>query len=366
MGGFGRRNPLRAGARIRHVGWAGVLLLSLSAALLGDRPTTPPTRPEPQPRDTPPPARAEVEVTDSASHVDLTRLASSMNLERSWDRDNGHMILADPGSRLRLQFNSNSRSFRLNGMRIFLGEPVQEGRNTLYVSQVDYLSIVRPLLSPRAVPPPGGPLRTIVLDPGHGGRDPGTRNPDLGLTEKEMTLDVAFRLRDILEAEGYRVVLTREDDTYVTLEQRATIANRIEADLFISIHFNAVDDPSVSGTETFILTPRYHRSTGQNTRRSWDREEHSGNRFDHWNAVFGYYVQRQLLHDLRTFDRGIKRARFSVLREVSCPAVLVEAGYLSHPREARRIGSSEYRDLLARSLAAAVDHYGSTLRRVGE
>ncbi len=364
LGGQGRG---RHGVR-RSVprGILGLLLVAALVPVFGmERPTTPPTRPAPPPEE---PAPPEPGVRpDPSAHIDLSRMASAMNLERRWDAPNRSMVLTSSGGgNLRLRFEGASRAFRFNGMRLFLGEAVQPGSETLYLSLIDYRTMVRPLLAPGSEPAPGGALRTIAIDAGHGGRDPGTQNRELGLSEKDMTLDVALRLRDILQAEGFRVVLTRRDDRYVSLERRAAIANGARADLFLSIHFNAVENPSVNGIETFLLTPRHHRSTGQNERRMTDDRVHPGNRFDHWNTLLAFYTQRQLLHDLGAFDRGIKRARFSVLREVDCPAILVEAGYLSNTREARRIGTPEYRQQIARSLASAVNHYRTTWNRISE
>ncbi len=367
MAAVGRTGSLGRGARIlRAVLWVLLLTGWMLPALPADRPTTPPTRPAPEPREPEPLPRERAEPGETSTHINLSRMAAAMGLERRWDRENRQLVLTSGRAAPRLEFEGESRAFRFNGIRVFLGEAVASAGDSLYLSRIDYRTMVLPLLSPGAAPAPGNDLRTIVIDPGHGGRDPGTKSRELGLAEKDLTLDVSFRLRDLLAEAGYRVVLTRQDDRYVPLEQRTVIANRAGADLFISIHFNAVENPSVSGTETFILTPRHHRSTGQGAPRSGDGEELAGNRFDHWNALIGFYVQRQLLHDLGSFDRGIKRARFSVLREVSCPAVLVEAGYLSNTREARRIASAEYRQRLARSLAAAVGHYQNTLSRVSE
>ncbi len=324
---------------------------------------TAPRRPEPAPPASPPlQAPPAVRTTDHTAYIELGRVAAAANLRGKWDGERRRLILSNGA--LRMEFEGESRAVSFDGVRIFLGEAIQSRGSALYLSTIDYQTAVRPLLFPEAAPPPGGPVRTIVLDPGHGGRDPGARSAVLGIEEKDMTLDVALRLRTLLEARGYRVILTRRDDRYVSLERRARIANMARADLFISIHFNAVDNASVAGAETFVLTPRHHRSTGQGSRRPEDVETHPGNHNDHWNALLGFYVQRQLLHDTGAADRGVKRARFSVLREVESPAVLVEAGYLSNSAEARRIANPAYRQQLAVSLARGVEHYRRTVNRV--
>lgn len=345
--------------------WAGLLFfLGPVAGAFGETSLSAPTRPvEPESRAPVSPA-PQVERSPVPGYLALSEVAAAAGL-RPAPSAPGRMVLArDPAPRI--EFEANSRVIRFNGIRVFLGEAIRTDGGVYRLSRIDYESLIRPLLLPLERSVPARSLRTIVLDPGHGGRDPGARSPALGLLEKDMALDVAFRLRALLTARGYRVVLTREDDSYVSLERRAALANRARADLFISIHFNAAGGPEASGTETFLLTPRHHRSTGQGESRTGDSEAHPGNEYDHWNALLAFYVQRQLLHDLQTFDRGIKRARFSVLREVEAPAVLVEAGYLSNPQEARRIGSVAYRIQLARSLADAIGHFERTLNQAGD
>ena len=342
--------------------WRGLLLfLAPVAGAFGETGLSAPTRPaEPETRAEATPA-LPVERSPVPGYLALSEVAAAAGL-RPAPSAPGRMVLArDPAPRI--EFEANSRVIHFNGIRVFLGEPIRTDGGVYRLSRIDYESLIRPLLLPLEGAVPARSLRTIVLDPGHGGRDPGARSPALGLLEKDMALDVAFRLRSLLTARGYRVLLTREDDSYVSLERRAALSNRAGADLFVSIHFNAAGSPEVSGTETFLLTPRHHRSTGQGETRSGDSELHPGNEYDRWNALLAFYVQRQLLHDLRTFDRGIKRARFSVLREVEAPAVLVEAGYLSNPEEARRIGSVAYRIQLARSLADAIGHFDRTLNQ---
>jgi N-acetylmuramoyl-L-alanine amidase len=205
-------------------------------------------------------------------------------------------------------------------------------------------------------------LRTIVIDPGHGGNDTGTQNKGGKLDEKVFTLDVAKRLQRLLGDSGWKVVLTRDDDRFVSLPARAEIANKAKADLFISIHFNAVaNNPSVKGTETYVLTPRFQRSTSSALPTPEDKVEQVGNRHDAWSAVLGAQMHRHLLGKLKTEDRGYKRARFAVLRLVDCPSVLVEAGYLSNGAEARKLASESYRGDIAEALATAIQGYAAAL-----
>ncbi|MDI1248166.1 MAG: N-acetylmuramoyl-L-alanine amidase [Lacunisphaera sp.] len=262
-----------------------------------------------------------------------------------------------------LSFEAGSREAAWNGIRLFLGEPVLASGNALYLSPTDHTAVIRPLLDPLAVPAPGA-LEFIVIDPGHGGSDPGTGSRQL--QEKTFTLDVARRLQQDLVQRGYRVMLTRTSDvrlarTQVTdLRRRIELANRADADLFISIHFNSLPgNPTVSGIETYALTPAGQSSTAMSPR---DRTVYPGNRQDHWNAVLSAAIHRKLLAELGAVDRGLKRARFAVLRPSECPAVLIEAGFLSNPAEARKISTPSYRQVIAEAIGEGIDDYGARLR----
>jgi N-acetylmuramoyl-L-alanine amidase len=279
----------------------------------------------------------------------------------------------EAGSRLRLEsswtkveIEANSREASLNGTRVFLGEPVVARDRSLFISRIDAEKVFSAILRPAGIAGAVPALRTIVIDPGHGGIDPGKQHAGLKLDEKTVALDTALRLKKLLEREGYQVVLTRTDDRHLStdksedLRRRAEVANEANADLFISLHFNAVpavDAPRVQGTETYTFTPQYQRSTADGTRLAADRVAAPGNRHDAWNAVLGYALHRQILSSLKAPDRGLKRARFAVLKFVSCPAVLIEAGFLSNDAEARRIGSAAYRDDLAAAIAAGIRAY---------
>lgn len=257
----------------------------------------------------------------------------------------------------RIELKAGSREIEFQKLRVFLGEPVVWHRGAAYVSRIDLERFLAPMLRPSALA--ARPLKTIVIDAGHGGNDTGTRNAAKKLDEKTFTIDVARRLARLLAADGGRVILhTREDDRYVALPDRAAFANTAKADLFVSIHFNAVaNNPSVRGTETYVLTPRHQRSTSSALPSADDKLEQPGNRFDAYNAVLGQRVHRELLARLGTEDRGYKRARFAVLRLVECPAVLVEAGYLSNDAEAALIATEAYRQRIAEGVHAAILGY---------
>jgi N-acetylmuramoyl-L-alanine amidase len=239
------------------------------------------------------------------------------------------------------------------------------------VSRIDFERCLTPLLRPgtgvAALPPP----KTIVLDPGHGGGDPGKINEKLKINEKTFTLDVAQRVKKLLEAAGWRVVLTRDDDfaldsdKQADLTKRAAIANQQRADLFVSIHFNAVvNDSKTSGVEIYNFAP-----TNQHAAEWWstmskndphlEKTDQPVNRFDHWSVALGQSIQRRFVSDLKTFDRGKKLAHWGVLRPLNCPGVLVECGFLTSDVEARKIATAVYRQQIAQAIVAGVRDYAT-------
>jgi N-acetylmuramoyl-L-alanine amidase len=265
----------------------------------------------------------------------------------------------------------DSREVACDGVRIFLGDAVQARNAKFYLSKTDYERCLLPLLRPEAVTALVPRLRTIVIDPGHGGSDPGMENPRLRLQEKVLTLDVALRLEKLLKADGYTVVLTRRDDRQLApnkdadLQRRAIVANAALADLFLSIHFNSLyPDTKVNGTEVFVFT-----RPGQRSDQSWgfgqsnDTETDISpvNRSDPWSSLLAHEIHRDVLATLKTDDRGHKTKHLAALRGLNCPGVLVESLFLSNETEARRAATAAYRQQIAESLASGIRSYAAAL-----
>ncbi len=298
---------------------------------------------------------------NDADYGSVAAFAAALGLKLSW---------AEPQKKLRLQsewtqleLNADSREVRLNGIRLLLGEPSLMHKGSLHLSRTDERTFLGPILSASRVPGRVPEVRTIVIDAGHGGRDTGTANSKLGLHEKGFALELAMSLKRLLEEAGFNVLMTRTDDTFVPLPDRPAFANKQKADLFVSVHFNAIANPSIAGAETYIFTPQNQRSTGADKAQSSDSEAHPGHANNPWNAILGYRVHRRIITDLKSFDRGLKRARFVVLRDLDCPGILVEGGYLSNDAEARRIASPEWRGRLAKAIAAGVVEYRDILEQ---
>ena len=302
-------------------------------------------------------------------YASATDVAVWLGLKGTWTEPLRRLTLTEkenPGRRI--EFNVDSRDTTVNGLRVFLGSPTVLHDGKLYLSRVDAERCLAPLLRPGlGVELPPAP-KIIVIDPGHGGEDPGTENKALGLTEKILTLDVAQRLKKVLEAAGFKVVLTRSRDVAfspvktVDLALRADFANREHADLFVSIHFNAAAKDT-RGTEVFSYAPRTQRSTD-----SWGAhvddsvaDDAAANRLDHWNAAFAAALDRGLLQALKTEDRGKKIAHWAVLRTLACPGALVEPAIITNDAEAHRVAVPAFRQKIAEGIAAGIINYADLL-----
>lgn len=263
-----------------------------------------------------------------------------------------------------LELQHDSRELLFNGLRMFMGEGAKAYGGELWVSRIDVEKLFHPLVRPGDYAGESRPVRRIMIDAGHGGEDRGTYSDPLALSEKKVALDVALRLGAILEQQGFEVRQIRRDDTFFEKGQRAVMAELEGADLFVSIHFNAAGNPDARGTETYVLTPAWQRSYSDSSSPIAELGVELGNATDPWNAVLGAEVHRALINGLGTVDRGLKRARFAVLRLAKMPAILIEAGFLSHAEEAREIASPQRRGEIAESIANGVVAYANQVQSI--
>jgi N-acetylmuramoyl-L-alanine amidase len=224
----------------------------------------------------------------------------------------------------------------------------------------------------------------IVVDPGHGGDQEGATSPT-GLLEKDVSLQVAKRVRDHLEEIGAQVLMTREEDQSLPLPERVEFANKQRPDLFVSIHCNAMPTrrtrARVQGIETYFLSASASNATA---RAAADRENAEapasrGGRGDSTLAFIlhdlarteahqdssrlAYAIHQKLIAATGGSDRGVLQAPFYVLNGVEAPAVLVEIGYISHPEEGSRLARAEYQERLATAITEGVKAFLAEVRR---
>lgn len=252
----------------------------------------------------------------------------------------------------RFAFTVDTRQCLYQGDLLWLQRGAGLHGKKLTVSLADWDTLVVPMVTPEKFAPPSL-RRIVVLDPGHGGRDRGAA-AGAGLVEKDLALEVCLGARDRLEKEGITVHLTRDADVFVPLPARPTLAAKVGADLFVSVHFNQATNGDAAGIETFIVPRAGERSTSDNGADPPGTATFPGNGFDGANAVVGRALHHHLLRTVRANDRGMKRARFVVVRDAPCPAALVECGFLSNVDEAKKLASPYYRNALAEGVAAGI------------
>lgn len=307
-----------------------------------------------------PTLRAEIKFAGT-TYISLKEVATRLGMSWQWQEPSKKILLKSEWTQI--LFTKDKRELLLNGNRVFLGHAVAHTRDFLYLSKKDFELSLKPILVPQSFAKPPK-LYCIVIDPGHGGKDSGARNSKVAIDEKRATLDLAKRLKKRLEAMGYKVLLTRTTDKYIPLRKRAEFANKHKADLFLSLHFNATTSKQVTGIETFILTNPWQPSTSRTKLASSDKKTYPGNRYNAWSTLSAYYIQSAMVKATGGRDRGLKRARWTVLLNLKCPGMLLEGGFISNSVEGSKIASPEYREILTNAIVEGIYTYQKTLNRV--
>ena len=258
-------------------------------------------------------------------------------------------------SKVEMRLTVGGNECLMNNVKFVFSHAVLASGNGVYVSRVDLAKLIDPVLRPNFINN-AGDFRTVILDAGHGGKDPGATNP-IG-TEAAYNLRLAARLKGMLESKGFKVKMIRDTDRFYSLQERVDIANTVKENaIFVSLHFNS-GGRHARGIETFTLSPPGVSHYGANLKSS-DAVARAGNEHDSANIALATAIHGSVLRRLgnNTFDRGIKRARFSVLSGVRHPAVLFEGGFMSHPYEARLIANDSYQSALAQGMVDAILRY---------
>lgn len=257
-----------------------------------------------------------------------------------------------------IRAQAGTSELSINGVRFFTHFPLLSSGDQDLISVMDVSKIIEPVLRPSRIQK-SQKVETVILDPGHGGSDQGASS-SWG-SEKLFTLDVALAARKELIRAGYRVEMTRATDTAVSLEERVNIANRFPHAVFVSIHFNS--SYGGAGVESYALAPEGVTSnlSSEHHVSAADVARHAGNAQDGQNIALTASIHATVLTRLAAFDRGVKHARFHVLRDVKIPAVLIEGGFLSNSAEGQRIATSYYRQRLGAAIAQGIQNYNAAV-----
>lgn len=270
--------------------------------------------------------------------------------------EGGNFTLTGQGRTIRGR--AAGRDVSINNVKYVLCFPIVSKAGRLYISAMDVTKIIEPVMRPGKIKNATA-VRTVILDAGHGGHDSGAKGP-LGV-EKEAALDVVRRARDLLQKNGYNVRLTRMTDVFIPLEKRAAFANKYPNAIFVSVHFNKSNTIGGTGIETYALAPRGVPSMDEENLSYSDFKQYPGHARDPENIALATAMHSSMLRHLRLYDRGIKRARFVVIRDIAVPGVLLEGGFMNHPTDARQIAQPAFRDAFARAILEGVNRYQSAV-----
>lgn len=250
----------------------------------------------------------------------------------------------------RFELSVDKRAAKLDGMLLYFNFPVlRDAGGNWYMHRLDFTKTLQPFFLPDEIP--FAPIRRILLDPGHGGTDTGAKGAKL--LEKDINLEIAQRVARRLREMDFTVFLTREDDRDVSLDERAAMTTGCNADLFIAIHQNSATNRNARGIETFAIAPSNAPVTnGKVSDRI--KSNDPGNRFERESLVFAAQLQQNVLGETGALDRGVKHARFRVLRFSDTPSVLIECGFISNAEDEALMASDAYLDKLAAGIARAV------------
>ncbi len=283
------------------------------------------------------------------NYVPLEKWSAGPRLVLRWLKSDDELRLTNQTSTL--DFKVNTQRAGINGIGVFLSFPVLLYRGEAYVSAKDVDLVLNPIVRP-AKNKFGQRIRTVAISAGHGGHDPG--NLAGAEQEKNYTLALAREVKDRLAKVGIKVVMIRDEDKFIDLDERVQIAKRAKADLYVGLHYNSATGDGAHGSEVYCLTPVGIESTNGGAARS--RAE-AGDRNHSRNMLLAYLLQKRLVQHIGFADRGVRRASFVVLRLAQMPAVLVEAGFMSNPEELRRIKDAERRGRVAQAVVDGILAY---------
>ncbi|MGQ9630508.1 MAG: N-acetylmuramoyl-L-alanine amidase [bacterium] len=336
--------------------------------------------------------------------VSIRELAGALGLKVEWNGAKKEVTLKK-GDKF-AKFTVNDRRASIDGEEITLNRPIALSRDSTFIAARDVPALGKLIgreidFSPKSGLTVGGPIsevwrlppsplpkakgiRTVILDPGHGGQNIGAIGSKWGTKEKEIALDVALKVKDLLRGRnGLRVVMTRERDEFVSLSERTKFANEQMGDeqaLFISIHANSCPIPQARGFEVFIYNQYASdedaaRTAALENEAATEEERNLMVRDLILNDIRGWgrlvesvdfadaIITKLLKGGFSAFNRGVKQANFFVLKNTRMPSILLEMAFLSNEIEEKRLRDEEYRERIAKALAEAIVEYIETQNR---
>ncbi len=329
----------------------------------------------------------DIKVFDGARYIPLIRLCDVYNVNCKWDSFTKTATLERKGKRITLR--TGSERILVNDNAVTLDKPVLLSGGTVFVPVLfvrNNLGAIVEMPSLERAREEGIPkkftIKTIVIDPGHGGKDAGAIGRRMRLREKQLTLAISKRLKEVLERDGLKIIMTRDRDVFIPLSQRVEIANRNNADLFVSIHVNASRSKALKGFECYYLSD----ATDDNARALEALEnaslgvernsilEHSKsldktlwdmklteNRLE--SVELAGNICDAVENSLAIRNRGIRSARFYVLKGTRMPAVLVEMGYISNRYEEIKMKDQSFLDRVTEAVAKGILAYKDEYER---
>ncbi len=293
---------------------------------------------------------------DKVRYVHLRDVAVNYGLTFAYTKKSNKISGATIYDKTRkVTLSTSSRESTVNGTQVYFLYPMLLKNNEPYISEVDFLTCLDPLLRNKTSVKLG--MKTIMIDAGHGGSDPGAING--AHQEKVYTLQIAKRLQTQLEKLGFRVIMTRTGDTYPTLQDRAALCKKYKPDLYISIHCNSSTNKTPAGIETYRAVP----VGGTETKGSKVKTaKQSANEFDANSSRLAFEIQKGMVAATGGNDRGTRHQAIYVIGNATCPAVLVEVGYLSNTAELKKITTADYQNKIVSGILAGLAGYGSFLR----
>lgn len=326
-----------------------------------------------------------------SNHPDYTRVVIDLNQPPSYtvtrDKVSQTLLVKLEASTLGISIKRKP-SLSITGDLIEKIEVTQKGEKTVYIAllykqlgQFKHLILENPnrlvidLFPPQPTPPPPSfTIQTIVIDPGHGGKDPGARSK-AGLQEKDVALDISKRLKTLIEKRlGKKVILTRDKDIFISLKKRTEIANENKADLFISVHINSSRSRKLKGIEVYlvgkasderamVVAARENAETHDSVVNFQEMILNDLERDFTRNASLELAhftndaLKKNLMSKYPTKALGVKRAPFYVLNHTEMPAILAEISFISNRKEEKRLRSKNYRQRAAESLLKGIEAY---------